>query len=247
MKTTVIASTFAATLAFAPAVTLAQHGGNSQHNLPMSGGHSMKMGRSGMHALSGLSSKAFDIAFLSQMIPHHQGAIDMSRDALPRLRNPQVKQHAQRIIADQTREIAQMTTLLQKGYGVKPSPEQARLMKADMQPMMAVKTQGDRMFLQMMIPHHQGAIDMSRLALHKSGNAQVKRLAASIIKGQTAEIADFQHLLHGGNLAAAAPTRVAAAAYQCQKCKMTFSAVDAKKNGYKCTMEGGKLVAVKPK
>jgi DNA-directed RNA polymerase subunit RPC12/RpoP len=40
-------------------------------------------------------------------------------------------------------------------------------------------------------------------------------------------------------------TKVAAATYVCTKCGMTFSAADAKKDHYKCTMDGGKLVPQK--
>ena len=77
-------------------------------------------------------------------------------------------------------------------------------MKADMKGMMAMKHTGDRMFLQMMIPHHQSGIDMSRLALEKSASPRVKALAGRIIKEKTAEIKDFQKLLQSGELGASA-------------------------------------------
>ena len=46
----------------------------------------------------------------------------------------------------------------------------------------------DVMFLQMMIPHHQQAIDISRAALKSSADSELKTLAGEIIKGQSAEI-----------------------------------------------------------
>jgi len=46
----------------------------------------------------------------------------------------------------------------------------------------------DIMFLQMMIPHHQQAIDMSNLALTKSQDAELTALATAIRDGQSAEI-----------------------------------------------------------
>jgi uncharacterized protein (DUF305 family) len=64
--------------------------------------------------------------------------------------------------------------------------------------MMSMKPSGDAMFLQMMIPHHQGAVDMSRLALRNSTSPKVKALANRIIKAQNAEIADFRKMLAGG-------------------------------------------------
>ena len=162
-------------------------------------GHSMKMGMSGMQSLRSLRGKAFDIAFLSQMIPHHQGALKMARDARPTLKDAHVKEHAQQIITDQTKEIREMGALLKNDYKTQPVAAHMNRMKADMKGMMAMKPKGDHEFLEMMIPHHQGAIDMSRLALKNSSSPKIKALANRIIKEQAAEIADFRKMLAGGH------------------------------------------------
>lgn len=47
----------------------------------------------------------------------------------------------------------------------------------------------DADFLAMMIPHHQGAVDMARLALVHGGDPLTRRIAEDIIASQTAEIA----------------------------------------------------------
>lgn len=54
--------------------------------------------------------------------------------------------------------------------------------------MMMDMTQMDRHFIEMMIPHHQGAIDMAKLALDKSKRSDIKKLSKDIISSQTAEI-----------------------------------------------------------
>ena len=184
-----------ATLAFGSPAS-AQHG---NHQMAGGHGHSMKMGTSAMQSLRTLRGKPFDIAFLSQMIVHHQAALKMARDARPSLKDAHVKEHAQQIITDQTKEIREMGALLQKDYKAKPSAAQMNRMKADMKAMMSMKPNSDRAFLQMMIPHHQGAIDMSRLALKNSSSPKIKGLANRIIKSQTAEIADFRKMLAGGH------------------------------------------------
>jgi uncharacterized protein (DUF305 family) len=46
----------------------------------------------------------------------------------------------------------------------------------------------DRAFVDMMIPHHQGAIRMARAELAKGENATLKRLARDIVDGQALEI-----------------------------------------------------------
>ena len=62
-----------------------------------------------------------------------------------------------------------------------------RKMMADME----VKASGDvdRDFVAMMIPHHQGAIDMARAQLRYGRNEQLRRLAQEIIVSQSQEIA----------------------------------------------------------
>jgi uncharacterized protein (DUF305 family) len=59
----------------------------------------------------------------------------------------------------------------------------------------------DRDFLAMMIPHHQGAIDMARLALVHGRDPLVRQLAEEIIAGQQAEIRSMEarlRVLQGG-------------------------------------------------
>ncbi len=53
-------------------------------------------------------------------------------------------------------------------------------------------TGADTMFLQMMIPHHQQAIDISELALQKSQNSELLSLAKIIIRDQKSEIAQMK-------------------------------------------------------
>ncbi len=53
-------------------------------------------------------------------------------------------------------------------------------------------TGADIMFLQMMIPHHQQAIDISELALKKSQNTELLTLSKVIIRDQKSEIAQMK-------------------------------------------------------
>jgi uncharacterized protein (DUF305 family) len=57
----------------------------------------------------------------------------------------------------------------------------------------------DLMFLQMMIPHHQQAIDISDLALTKSSDSELLALAKDIRDGQGAEIVKMKAWLDGAN------------------------------------------------
>lgn len=78
---------------------------------------------------------------------------------------------------------------------------------------MAVKPTGDvdKDFVAMMIPHHQGAIDMARAFLRYGSNEQLRRIAQEIIVDQQQEIAAMRLAL-GQPLPPSAPAPTAAAA-----------------------------------
>jgi uncharacterized protein (DUF305 family) len=55
-----------------------------------------------------------DVDFVRGMIPHHQGAIDMAKVELAHGKDPVIRKMAEKIIADQEREIAEMKDWLSK-------------------------------------------------------------------------------------------------------------------------------------
>ena len=57
--------------------------------------------------LNAKTGKAFDRAFLEHTVMHHQMAIRMVDDYLPKLKNAQIKQMAEKIKADQAKEITE--------------------------------------------------------------------------------------------------------------------------------------------
>ena len=60
-----------------------------------------------------------DVDFFVQMIPHHQGAIDMARVALRHAKDPWTRQMAEGVIVEQQREIAEMQVWLAQ-RGIRP-------------------------------------------------------------------------------------------------------------------------------
>ncbi|MFE9748301.1 DUF305 domain-containing protein [Saccharothrix saharensis] len=162
---------------------------------------------SAMSAPSGEHNDA-DIAFAQGMIPHHAGAIDMSKLAQGRTSNTTVLDLATRIEKAQDPEIELMTEWL-KAWGAETSPSQGHdahgssvpgMMNTDeMDKLMAAKdAEFDRLFLEGMIKHHQGAIDMAKTELQQGGNTEAKELAQKIIDNQQAEIIEMQGLLQAG-------------------------------------------------
>jgi uncharacterized protein (DUF305 family) len=163
-----------------------------------------------------------DVAFVRGMIPHHAQAIQMSQLAEQRATNPQVKQLAATITQGQGPEIEQMQAMLQSWglpaqpttgpgamsgmpgatgvpgmTGMPATPGMPGMMSGGQMQQLgqASGREFDRMWLQMMIQHHTGAVQMAETELREGQNAQAKALAQKIIDEQRAQIAQMQKLL----------------------------------------------------
>jgi uncharacterized protein (DUF305 family) len=76
-------------------------------NMEMSGMHD-SMKDMDMQELATLGGREFDLEFIRQMIPHHEGAVAMAREALQKSQRAEIKSAADSVIRDQEAEIKQM-------------------------------------------------------------------------------------------------------------------------------------------
>ena len=141
-----------------------------------------------------------EIMFAQMMIPHHEQAISMSETALKKSRNQAILKLSNQIKSLQGTEKSQLA------YWLKAT-DSSMTMDHDMQMsgMLTTKelaslkrltgTQFDRTFLQLMIKHHQGAIEMLDL-ISDSRNAEAKALAKAIKSAQSREITSMKLLLN---------------------------------------------------
>jgi len=140
-----------------------------------------------------------ELMFASIMIPHHSQAVTMSELALANTTNPEILSLATAIRDAQGPEITQMQSWLDASNyseshahhmemsGMLTDEELAELSSAN-------GSTFDRLFLQGMIAHHQGAIDMLSM-IKNSTNSEVKKLSADIFTSQSAEIEAMKALL----------------------------------------------------
>jgi uncharacterized protein (DUF305 family) len=195
--------------ALAAAFTLAACGSHDNGSMPgMNHG-----GASSQPAASSQPGSTFnnaDAMFAQMMIPHHQQAVEMADLAQTRASDPQVKALAAQIKTAQAPEIATMTkwlaawgqpTAMPSGNDMGGMPGMSHGMPgimsdADMAKLKASSgKEFDKQFLQMMIEHHKGAIQMARDEQASGANPDAKALAARIIATQQAEIDTMQKLL----------------------------------------------------
>ena len=137
-----------------------------------------------------------DIAFAEMMIPHHEQAIEMPEIAFLNTTNPDVLKLAQEIKDAQSPEIE----LMMSWTGVKTSTHAGHMMdgmlsQSELSDLRKEKDKEfDRLFLEGMIKHHEGAIEMAQ-DVAASKNKDVADLSAAIISAQELEIAKIKELL----------------------------------------------------
>lgn len=164
-----------------------------------------------------------DATFLVDMVAHHQQAIEMAQMVPSHTNSAQVRALAAQIEAAQGPEIAKMNSWLEEwnagssmgsssmppgsghdmpgmdhggptssagsmGPGMMSAGEMADLESKS-------GTAFDRMWLTMMIAHHEGAVTMSQQELSQGENGEVKALAQDIITAQAKEITEMKAML----------------------------------------------------
>lgn len=147
---------------------------------------------------------AADVKYVQDMVVHHRQAIDMAVLAPTRARAAKVKAIASRIKDSQEPEIAYLVSWLQgegqkvpeahhgaahEGMAGMASPEEMAALKA------ASGEAFDRLFLDLMIKHHQGAVEMSTKVLIDGSQRAIQELANDVGAGQAAEIGRMRRIL----------------------------------------------------
>ena len=162
-----------------------------------------------------------DVAFATGMVPHHGQALTMSDLALQRSSNADVKALATAIKGAQGPEIRTMSGWLagwghpvpvatgghsghdmsgmngMNGTGNPTSGSMDGMMTADQMASLEAASGPafDRLWLELMVEHHEGAVSMARTELRDGASAEAKALAQAVVDGQTAEIATMRGLL----------------------------------------------------
>jgi uncharacterized protein (DUF305 family) len=142
-----------------------------------------------------------DMQFTMMMIPHHEQAVDMAdmilaKDGI----DERVITLAEQIKAAQGPEIELMESWLDDWgtpMGDMDGMDQGGMMSdTDMQALEdATGVEASRLFLEQMIVHHEGAIDMAQSEVDNGQNADVIALAEAIIASQTTEITTMEDIL----------------------------------------------------
>ncbi|MFF5970563.1 DUF305 domain-containing protein [Streptomyces sp. NPDC012769] len=142
-----------------------------------------------------------DVMFAQMMIPHHEQALEMAKLADGRAEDPEIKKLVGEIERAQDPEIQKMKSWL-KAWG---KPESAghgghgmagMVSDTDMADLAAAKGQEfDRKFAELMIAHHEGAVEMAKTEQKDGSDAAAKKAADDVVRTQAAEIAQLKKIL----------------------------------------------------
>jgi uncharacterized protein (DUF305 family) len=142
-----------------------------------------------------------EVDFSEMMIMHHEGALNMSRALVSAGKNDSLKRFAQKVITDQTAEIAVLKTIR---MSLTVNNMDMDFMQEQMDNMEKTTKQTDVQIITgdidndyatLMIIHHQAAIQDASAYLHHGDNAQLKTIANNIITAQNKEIIELSNWL----------------------------------------------------
>jgi len=150
-----------------------------------------------------------DVEFAQMMIPHHDQAVEMAQLAPDRAESTEVKDLAMRIKEAQAPEIDQMEGWLadwdEEAGGDMGEMDDSESMDHSGSGMMsdqemtdledASGAEFDRLFLEMMLAHHTGAVEMAETEIDEGEFPDALALAEGIKSTQEAEIAEMETLL----------------------------------------------------
>ncbi len=155
-----------------------------------------------MAAMKIKPSHNVDKDFVEMMVPHHQGAIDMAQAELRYGHNEKLRAMAQEIIVTQQEDIATMqfalvniptsTSQFTKDEGPFLALNNAAMTKMMAGMMIRPFHNVDKDFVEMMVPHHQGAIDMAQAELSYGHSEPLRGIAQEIIATQQQQIVAMQ-------------------------------------------------------
>ncbi|MEW6611580.1 DUF305 domain-containing protein [Thermithiobacillus tepidarius DSM 3134] len=131
----------------------------------------------------------YDLQFLDTMIQHHRGAIEMARLAEQKAQHDELKTFARKTQKDQQQDIEEMQRYRERWYGGKPDAVNAALpgmrgtLGMEMGPLQDAKGDAfDRLFLDMIKKHHDGAVALSKDAQQKAAHPELRKLAGKMLQ-----------------------------------------------------------------
>lgn len=153
----------------------------------------------GMMTMQMTNDPDHDFAMMMKM--HHQGAVAMANKELEIGKDATIKGMATAIKNAQTKEIAQLDSFMSAHTPMMDMTKGMMFMKESDTAMSKMERTADLLpltgnadydFAQLMVPHHQSAIEMANAVIKHGSSPFTRQLAEKIIEDQNKEIGQFQ-------------------------------------------------------
>ncbi|MFI7872826.1 DUF305 domain-containing protein [Streptomyces salinarius] len=208
-KRSLVRRTAAVAAAGTAALVLAACGGSGDGDGPAGhNGHDATAAPSATASASQGQHNAADVAFAKGMIPHHGQAVEMAGLAPDRAQSAEVKKLAADIEKAQDPEIRTLSGWLTSWGEEVPAEGAMDHSMHDMGGMMTAEEMTelenasgkafDTAFMEMMIKHHEGAVEMAKTEQADGAYGPATKMAGEIISSQSAEIEQMNGLLGKG-------------------------------------------------
>ncbi|MEU0061452.1 DUF305 domain-containing protein [Streptomyces sp. NPDC006334] len=172
---------------------------------PGEANRTLSPGEAAAHRAEDDTPNSADVSFAQMMIVHHAQALEMTALAPKQAESAKVKSLAARITAAQGPEIAAMKSWLGK-YGKAEAGEGGSAHHHGAMPGMATEAQMqqlraadgkafDKLFLALMITHHEGALTMAVDVKAQGNNIRIEEMADDVVAEQTSEISRMRTML----------------------------------------------------
>ncbi|MEU0675530.1 DUF305 domain-containing protein [Streptomyces sp. NPDC006172] len=176
---------------------------------PGEANRTLSPGEAAAHRAEDDTPNSADVSFAQMMIVHHAQALEMTALAPKQAASAKVKSLAARITAAQGPEIAAMRSWLGK-YGKTDASSEAgdggsahhhgampgMATEAQMKQLRAADGKAfDKLFLALMITHHEGALTMAADVKAQGNNIRIEEMADDVVAEQTSEISRMRTML----------------------------------------------------
>jgi uncharacterized protein (DUF305 family) len=139
-----------------------------------------------------------DVEFIDALLPHHEMALEMAQEIVERGSDPMLVQMAQTMIAAQTAEIDRMQAARRALTG-REQPDEVNTDQHGIDDLAALRaldgTQLERRFLEDMIAHHAGAVQLAHRSRANLRHGDMAQLASATVMDQSREIGELHDML----------------------------------------------------
>lgn len=142
-----------------------------------------------LKSLSALNGRAFDVAFLRELIPVHEEAVEIAMAATLNADHAPLLQWNQVLTDRKNADVRQMLAWL-KEAGAQPTKRNAGVVTASVKQMRTLKSAAlEKVYLPMMASHLDQSAALAALAAKKGSSAELRAFAQKIVKVETQESA----------------------------------------------------------